>query len=77
MWSVDPWNKYRSQAMNPQQPFVLAMGDASGYGYHGDFFNGWDRSVLQEAIDTCTSDSGIIEYCTTLLVPMPQFNCLT
>ncbi|GAA5867570.1 hypothetical protein JCM8547_001223 [Rhodosporidiobolus lusitaniae] len=63
MWSVDPWKNVRSQAMNPEQPFVLAMGDASGYGYHGDFFNGWDRAVLQEAIDTCTSDSGIIEYC--------------
>ncbi|GAA6026736.1 hypothetical protein JCM8097_005823 [Rhodosporidiobolus ruineniae] len=64
MWSVDPMNKYRMQAANPTQPFVLAMGDASGYGYHGDFFNGWDRAVLQEAIDTCTSDSGVIEYCT-------------
>ncbi|GAA5905139.1 uncharacterized protein JCM6883_004978 [Sporobolomyces salmoneus] len=63
MWSVDPWNAYRSQAMNTTQPFVLAQGDATGYGYHGDFFNGWDREVLQEAIDTCTSDSGVIEYC--------------
>ncbi|GAA5905670.1 hypothetical protein JCM6882_008742 [Rhodosporidiobolus microsporus] len=63
MWSVDPWKNLWSQAKNPSQPFVLAMGDASGYGYHGDFFNGWDRAVLQEAIDTCTSDSGVIEYC--------------
>ncbi|BGP45756.1 hypothetical protein JCM10450v2_001586 [Rhodotorula kratochvilovae] len=63
MWSVHPWNALRSQMKNPQQPFVLAMGDASGFGYHGDFFNGWDRKVLQEAIDTCTSDTGIIEYC--------------
>lgn len=28
------------------------------YGWHGDFYNGWDRQVLQTAIDTCTSDSG-------------------
>ncbi|GAA5840436.1 hypothetical protein JCM11251_006559 [Rhodosporidiobolus azoricus] len=63
MWSVDPWKNVRSQGKTPDQPFVLAMGDASGYGYHGDFFNGWDRAVLQEAIDTCTSDTGVIEYC--------------
>jgi len=90
MWSVDPFNKFRAQALNSTQPFVLAQGDATGYGLHGyvlcrrvsrlfsqeknrrltlyffdfsDFFNGWDRSVLQEAIDTCTSDSGVIEYC--------------
>ncbi|GAA5837744.1 hypothetical protein JCM9279_006849 [Rhodotorula babjevae] len=63
MHDVDSWNKYRSQAKNPEQPFVLAMGDATGYGAHADFLNGWDREVLQEAIDTCTSDSGVIEYC--------------
>ncbi|KPV75713.1 uncharacterized protein RHOBADRAFT_25888, partial [Rhodotorula graminis WP1] len=63
MHDVNSWNKYRSQAKNPEQPFVLAMGDSTGLGMHGDFFNGWDRQVLQEAIDTCTSDSGVIEYC--------------
>ncbi|GAA5843521.1 hypothetical protein JCM11251_001644 [Rhodosporidiobolus azoricus] len=63
LWSVDRFNQFRSQAMNAQQPFVLAQGDSTGYGYHGDFFNGWDRGVLQEAIDTCTSDTGVIEYC--------------
>ncbi|GAA6003321.1 hypothetical protein JCM10207_001861 [Rhodosporidiobolus poonsookiae] len=47
--------------MNPEQPFVLAMGDSSGYGYHGDFFNGWDREVLQEATNTCTDNFGMIE----------------
>ncbi|GAA6010573.1 hypothetical protein JCM10207_007745 [Rhodosporidiobolus poonsookiae] len=63
MWSVDPWNGKRSQAKNPAQPFVTANGDSSGYGYHGDFQNGWDRQVLQKAVETCTSDSGVIEYC--------------
>jgi hypothetical protein len=110
------------------------MGDASGYGYHGDFFStslyliftsvrgleagkslqpgnkltfsftlsssflplpspprlydpttlyssssdGWDRDVLQTAIDTCTSDSGIIEYCSSpLLSPSPSSPLLT
>ncbi|GAA5989299.1 hypothetical protein JCM11641_006105 [Rhodosporidiobolus odoratus] len=63
MYSVNNFNKYRSQALNTTQPFVLAMGDATGYGWHGDFLNGWDRDVLQTAINTCTSDTGIIEYC--------------
>ncbi|GAA5847516.1 hypothetical protein JCM3766R1_005338 [Sporobolomyces carnicolor] len=75
MWSVDPWKGVRSQAMNTTQPFVLAMGDATGYGYHGDFFNGWDRGVLQEAIDTCTSDSGVIEYCKVFDLYDPAHSC--
>ena len=63
MWSVDPLSSIRDQALNPTQPFVLAMGDATGLGYHGDFLDGWDKTVLQNAIDTCTSDSGVIEEC--------------
>jgi hypothetical protein len=43
--------------------FVLANGDPTGYGLHGDFINGWDRSVLARAVETCTADSGVIEDC--------------
>ncbi|KAF9692974.1 hypothetical protein EKO04_009153 [Ascochyta lentis] len=46
-----------------QHPFVFANGDATGFGYHGDFMNGWDVSVLQNAVDTCTDDSGQVERC--------------
>ena len=31
--------------------FVLANGDPTGYGYHGDFMCAWDAGVLQSAID--------------------------
>ncbi|KAF7327371.1 DUF1996 domain-containing protein [Mycena kentingensis (nom. inval.)] len=48
-----PWWKIRDQAMNPNQPFVYAMGDAVGYGYHGDFFMGWDDGVLDKVVDKC------------------------
>ncbi|KAF1350743.1 hypothetical protein BDV97DRAFT_350297 [Delphinella strobiligena] len=45
------------------QPFVFAMGDPTGYGFHGDFINGWNVPVLQEAVNTCTNDSGLITDC--------------
>lgn len=33
--------------------------------HHADTIrqNGWDNKVLQQAIDTCTDDSGVIEKC--------------
>lgn len=52
----DQWN-------GTQHPFVLANGDATGYGLHGDFLNGWDVNVLQNAINTCTDASGSVEKC--------------
>ncbi|KAH6373254.1 hypothetical protein HBI34_087410 [Parastagonospora nodorum] len=56
---ADQWN-------GTQHPFVFANGDATGYGFHGDFFNGWDVPVLQKAIDTCTDASGSVEKCAVL-----------
>lgn len=38
-----------------QQPFVLAHGDPTGYGGHGDFINGWQGNTLQQVIDQCTA----------------------
>ncbi|GAB7352367.1 hypothetical protein MBLNU459_g2805t2 [Dothideomycetes sp. NU459] len=45
------------------QPFVFAQGDPLGYGFHGDFVNGWDVDVLQKAVDTCNNDSGALSDC--------------
>lgn len=43
--------------------FLLSNGDETGYGYHGDFQNGWDVNVLQQAIQSCTNISGRLEDC--------------
>lgn len=45
------------------QPFVWSNGDPTGYGYHGDFVNGWNIPILQRAINECGADSGNIEEC--------------
>lgn len=34
-------------------PFVLTMGDATGYGFHVDFLNGWQSGVLNATMPTC------------------------
>jgi len=60
IWSTD---KFADQWYGDSQPFVFAQGDKTGYGYHGDFVNGWDIDVLDNAIKTCTSDSGVVEDC--------------
>ncbi|KAI1917975.1 hypothetical protein LOZ61_000089 [Ophidiomyces ophidiicola] len=43
--------------------FVFSNGDPTGYGYHGDFIEGWQETVLQNAIDQCTNLSGRVEDC--------------
>ncbi|GAA6062956.1 hypothetical protein JCM10212_005346 [Sporobolomyces blumeae] len=63
VWDVDHFESEWDNAMNTSQPFVLSTGDPLGYGYHGDFLNGWDVDVLQKAVTECTADSGVIEEC--------------
>jgi len=66
------------------QPFVLANGDGTGYGFHGDFLNGWNATVLQAAISdpTCqsnnTSFGNNVKNCLTLapyVQNTPEGNC--
>jgi hypothetical protein len=58
LFSVAPFN-----ALNAGGRFVLANGDPTGYALHGDFMDGWDKSVLSRAVQTCTANSGVIEDC--------------
>ncbi|KAI1843964.1 hypothetical protein JX266_009830 [Neoarthrinium moseri] len=43
--------------------FVMANGDPTGFGYHGDFMTGWDEDFLQSAVEQCTNLSGVLSDC--------------
>lgn len=47
-----------------------------GYGYHGDFLEGWKAGVLQKAIDTCTNLSGNQEDCPVFSFEDHHTECL-
>ncbi|KAJ9607206.1 hypothetical protein H2200_008278 [Cladophialophora chaetospira] len=55
--------------------FVFANGDATGYGFHGDFVNGWDQGVQTQAVQNClyTDNGGVISACSAL-VPSDDVN---
>ncbi|KAI0443901.1 hypothetical protein F4803DRAFT_287540 [Xylaria telfairii] len=57
------WDTNAAQFQGKSGSFVISNGDRTGFGYHGDFMTGWDPSFLQEAIDTCTNDSGELSDC--------------
>lgn len=52
----------------PGGRFVFANGDATGFGFHGDFLNGWNMGVLTNATRDClyTDDGGVVSSCAAL-----------
>ncbi|TKA82437.1 hypothetical protein B0A49_00036 [Cryomyces minteri] len=48
--------------------FVFSQGDPTGYGFHGDFQNGWDMDVQTVAVQNCanTDNAGQISACPIL-----------
>ncbi|KAF9534478.1 hypothetical protein CPB83DRAFT_804460 [Crepidotus variabilis] len=66
-WDVTTFAS-RWKAGTDKWPFVYADGDPTGFSAHGDFQNGWDINVLQNAIDQCNNPNdqtgnGITEAC--------------
>ncbi|KAM5343324.1 hypothetical protein ACJ41O_014290 [Fusarium nematophilum] len=61
--------------------FVFANGDTTGYGFHGDFMNGWDMDILKDAIKRCLNNdklAGSIALCPPLAASQNPFfsnNC--
>ncbi|KAF2084619.1 WSC-domain-containing protein [Saccharata proteae CBS 121410] len=69
-------NDFADQWYGDSQPFVFANGDPTGYGFHGDFINGWNVTVLQKAIETCTdSTGGVIEDTCLVLTQFTADEC--
>ena len=50
--------------------FTFAQGDTTGYGFHGDFLNGWNQDVLENAVENCLSNTddadGTVSSCPAL-----------
>ena len=45
--------------------FVFSQGDTTGFGFHGDFLNGWDPATLKSALDQgcATTPGGAVGDC--------------
>ena len=60
--------------------FVFSDGDPTGYGFHGDFLNGWNMTVQTAALAECanTDNAGQITACAPLMLSQSDsagYNC--
>lgn len=57
--------------------FVLANGDPTGYGYHGDFIAAWKNNALERAVAECNfgpGSSGMMKDCPVFQLNDPRTN---
>jgi len=71
-WDVHSFAE-RWDSTKDSWPFVYSNGDPTGFSWHGDFHNGWNETVLQNAIDLCNNPNdptgvGVTEACPFLTV---------
>jgi hypothetical protein len=66
-------NQFKDLWYGSDHPFVFSNGDTTGYGFHGDFVNGWDIPTLQSIVDTCTDDAAFGSIDKSACPPVDQF----
>ncbi|KAL8942093.1 MAG: hypothetical protein Q9216_001859 [Gyalolechia sp. 2 TL-2023] len=56
--------------------FVFSHGDTTGFGFHGDFLNGWKADVLTDAVKNCAfTEGGDVQDCAAFKPSLdPQFS---
>ncbi|PGG99031.1 hypothetical protein AJ80_09421 [Polytolypa hystricis UAMH7299] len=55
------WDTYAYKGVEGR--FLISNGDPTGCGYHADFIEGWNEGILEQAVNTCTDKSGMVESC--------------
>ena len=57
--------------------FVLANGDPTGFGYHGDFICAWKDSTLEKAVHACSDQlsSGLMSECPVFEMTRNSASC--
>ena len=74
------WAVSQIPNQTPQGRFVFSQGDPTGYGFHGDFQNGWEATVIAAATRDCLVPdlAGQIQYCPPLYASQSNgypYNC--